>query len=238
MRKSKIRSALDAGVRNLLKGPEETDSKMDSSEPIRLVSRSTISLPPPSLLPLAKGQTVRLLVWSPMSGLPLRATMSLKLAAGGIVIGRVGHARVVVAHVLDEDENQHTVLVLACIHAAAKLIAAARPEGGVKLGFLQRHRYFLSRFAPDAGAPRRDDLLIQSGTHATMAHRCEHLPMPAPAPQPPVNPSATPGSMGPQSGDRSEALFRLKLGWPVYYCGLSQDENFPGHKGPTADNEP
>ena len=66
---------------------------------IRLVSRSTISLPLPSLaaslksgkseslLALASGAMIFLLIWSPMSLLPFRATMSLKPAPGGIVIG-------------------------------------------------------------------------------------------------------------------------------------------------------
>ena len=69
---------------------------------IRLVSRSTISLPLPSLsaslksgmsdslLALASGAMIFLLIWSPMSGLPLSATMSSKLAPGGMVIGAYG----------------------------------------------------------------------------------------------------------------------------------------------------
>gem|GEM_PF-3347293 len=66
---------------------------------IRLVSRSTISLPLPSLaaslksgksessLALASGAMIFLLIKSPMSLLPLRATMSSKLAPAGMVIG-------------------------------------------------------------------------------------------------------------------------------------------------------
>ncbi len=69
---------------------------------IRLVSRSTISLPLPSLvaslksgmsdslLALASGPRIFLLIWSPMSGLPLSATMSAKPAPGGMVIGAKG----------------------------------------------------------------------------------------------------------------------------------------------------
>ena len=38
------------------------------------------------LLALASGAMIFLLIWSPMSLLPLRATMSLKLAPGGTVI--------------------------------------------------------------------------------------------------------------------------------------------------------
>src|SRR6266436_3725061 len=81
---------------------------------IRLVRRSTISLPVPSLvaslksgmsdslLALASGAMIFLLIWSPMSGLPLRATMSLKLAPRGDHDRGVGHAGVFVADVLDE----------------------------------------------------------------------------------------------------------------------------------------
>jgi hypothetical protein len=62
------------------------------------VSRSTFSLPSPSLvaslksgkseslLALASGAMIFLLIWSPMSIVPLRATMSLKLAPSGTVI--------------------------------------------------------------------------------------------------------------------------------------------------------
>jgi len=69
---------------------------------IRLVSRSTISLPLPSfgaslksgmsdsLFSLASGAMIRLLIWSPMSLLPFSATMSWKLAPGGMVIGAYG----------------------------------------------------------------------------------------------------------------------------------------------------
>ncbi len=77
----------------------EKSSAGFSKMAIRLVSRSTISLPLPSLvaslksgmsdslLALASGAMIFLLIWSPMSGLPLSATMSLKLAPGGMVIG-------------------------------------------------------------------------------------------------------------------------------------------------------
>jgi len=43
-----------------------------------------------SLLALASGPMIFLLIWSPMSGLPLSAIMSLKLAPSGIVIGAYG----------------------------------------------------------------------------------------------------------------------------------------------------
>jgi hypothetical protein len=51
----------------------------------------------------------------------------MKLAPGGMVMGREGLAGVLVADVLDEQQDEDVVLVLAGIHAAAKLIAA-RPE--------------------------------------------------------------------------------------------------------------
>jgi len=40
-----------------------------------------------SLLAAASGPRIFLLIWSPMSLLPLSATMSAKLAPGGMVIG-------------------------------------------------------------------------------------------------------------------------------------------------------
>ena len=98
---------------------------------MRLVSRSTFSLPLPSfsaslksgmsdsLLALASGAMIFLLIWSPMSVLPLSATMSLKLAPLGMVIGGVGLTGVLVADVLDEEQDEDVVLVLAGIHAAA-----------------------------------------------------------------------------------------------------------------------
>ena len=78
----------------------EKSSAWFSKMAIRLVSRSTFSLPLPSfaaslksgmsdsLFALARsGAMIFLLIWSPMSVLPLSATMSLKLAPLGIVIG-------------------------------------------------------------------------------------------------------------------------------------------------------
>jgi hypothetical protein len=50
--------------------------------------------------------------------------MSLKLAPGGIVIGAWGLARVLVADVLDEQQDEDVILVLTGIHAAAKLVTA------------------------------------------------------------------------------------------------------------------
>ena len=70
---------------------------------IRFVSLSTFSLPSPnlvgiieigkideSLFAFASGAMIFLLIWSPMSGLPFNATISLKLAPSGIVIGAYG----------------------------------------------------------------------------------------------------------------------------------------------------
>ena len=69
-----------------------------------------------------------------MSGLPLSATMSLKLAPFGNRDRRVGHAGVFVADVFDEEQDEDVVLVLAGIHAAAQFVATG-PEGGVEFGF-------------------------------------------------------------------------------------------------------
>ena len=52
--------------------------------------------------------------------------------------GKVAAVAVLVGDVLDEQHEQDVVLVLACIHAAAEFIAG-RPEGGVKVGFLDCH---------------------------------------------------------------------------------------------------
>jgi hypothetical protein len=43
-----------------------------------------------SLLALASGAMIFLLIWSPMSLVPLSATRSLKLAPGGMLIGANG----------------------------------------------------------------------------------------------------------------------------------------------------
>ena len=53
---------------------------------------------------------------------------------------RVGLAGVFVADVLDEQQDEDVILVLAGVHAATELVAAG-PEGGVELGFLERHVY-------------------------------------------------------------------------------------------------
>jgi hypothetical protein len=64
--------------------------------------------------------------------------MSLKLEPGGMVIGAYGTPSVFVANVLNEEQDEDVVLVLAGVHAAAQLIAA-RPQGGIQFGFLERH---------------------------------------------------------------------------------------------------
>ena len=80
------------------------------------------------------------LILSPMSLLPLSATMSLKLAPLGMVTGgaKSSLVAVFVGDVFDEQHEQDVVLVLAGIHAAAQFIAGG-PEGGVEVGFLDGH---------------------------------------------------------------------------------------------------
>ena len=46
----------------------------------------------------------------------------------------IRHARVFVADVLDEQQNEDVVLVLTGVHAAPQFVAA-RPEGCVEFGF-------------------------------------------------------------------------------------------------------
>src|ERR1019366_328682 len=128
----------------------EKSRALFSNMATKLVSLSTISLPLPSLvaslksgmsdslLAFASGAMIFLLIWSPMSGLPLSATMSLKLEPGGMVIGAYGTPSVFVANVLNEEQDEDVVLVLAGVHAATELVAA-RPQGGIQFGFLERH---------------------------------------------------------------------------------------------------
>ncbi len=80
----------------------EKSSARFSKMAIRFVRRSTISLPLPSLeaslksgmsdslFALSSGAMIRLLIWSPISGLPLSATMSRKLDPSGTVISAYG----------------------------------------------------------------------------------------------------------------------------------------------------
>jgi len=51
---------------------------------------------------------------------------------------RVGNARVLVADVFDEQQNENVVLVLAGVHAATQFVAGL-PEGGVEFGFFDSH---------------------------------------------------------------------------------------------------
>ena len=51
---------------------------------------------------------------------------------------RVAAPGVLVGDVFDEQQDQHVVLVLAGVHAAAQFVAGL-PQGGVELGFLQGH---------------------------------------------------------------------------------------------------
>ena len=65
---------------------------------------------------------------------------------------RVGLAGVLVADVLDEQQDEDVVLVLAGVHAAAQLVAAG-PEGGVEFGFLEGHVYLgLTSTFPESAA--------------------------------------------------------------------------------------
>src|SRR5690606_8636978 len=61
---------------------------------------------------------------------------------------------VFVRDVLDEQHEQHVVLVLGGVHAAAQGVAAG-PDGGIEFGFLDGHAWFLWRYsASQAPAPR------------------------------------------------------------------------------------
>ena len=94
------------------------------------------------------------MIWSPMSVLPLSATMSAKLAPSGNRDRGVGLAGVFVADVFHEQQDEDVVLVLAGIHAAAQFVAAG-PEGGIEFGFLEGHPLLRSvRGGGLVGAPR------------------------------------------------------------------------------------
>jgi len=66
-----------------------------------------------------------------------------KAAALRDIEQRVPLARVLVRDVLDEQQDQHIVLVLRGIHTAAQLVAAS-PEGAIQVGFFYGHRVILS----------------------------------------------------------------------------------------------
>ena len=64
----------------------------------------------------------------------------------------VGLARVLVADVLDEEQDEDVVLVLTGVHAAAQFVAAG-PERGIELGFLEGHVYLgLTSTFPESAA--------------------------------------------------------------------------------------
>ena len=80
-----------------------------------------------------------LLIPSPISFVPLSATMSAKLPPGGTVISaKPSLSGVLVRDVLHEEQREDVVLVLGCVHAAAQLVAAL-PERGVEVGFSEGH---------------------------------------------------------------------------------------------------
>jgi len=71
-------------------------------------------------------------------GLALEGHHVGKAGASGNLDWCEGLAGEFVADVLDEQQDQHVVLVLAGVHAAAQLVARG-PEGGIQLGFLDGH---------------------------------------------------------------------------------------------------
>src|ERR1035437_8257977 len=91
-------------------------SDLFSKMAIRLVRRSTFSLPLPSLLSslksgmserrlaFSRGGMIFLLIWSPMSGLPFRATISFEASSWRNGDGGVGHLQAAVrgVHALQE----------------------------------------------------------------------------------------------------------------------------------------
>ena len=93
-----------------------------------------------SLLALASGAMIFLLIWSPMSRLALERDHVLEAGALGDRDRGERHVGVLVADVLDEQQDEDVVLVLAGVHAAAQFVAAG-PEGGVEFGFLEGHLY-------------------------------------------------------------------------------------------------
>jgi hypothetical protein len=74
---------------------------------------------------------------------------------------RIRHTGVFVADVLDEQQDQHVVLVLAGIHATAQFVAA-RPEGAIEFRFFDGHEDSFSDHAvivlpspPEIASPAR-----------------------------------------------------------------------------------
>ncbi len=133
----------------------EVELRASAKMLIRLVSRSTMACPSPSLLEsLKSGKSLRasralastsgamtcVLILSPMSLLPREREHVLEARALGDRDrrGEVVAVAVLVGDVLDEQHEQDVVLVLAGIHAAAQLVARG-PERGVEVGFLDGH---------------------------------------------------------------------------------------------------
>src|SRR5262249_7830989 len=117
---------------------------------MRLVSRSTISLPLPSLVASLKSGKVGQLVSIGQRGddllvdlvadvrFALECDHALEAGALGDDDRSERHAGIFVADVFDEQQDQDIILVLAGIHAAAQFVAAL-PERGVEFRFFQRH---------------------------------------------------------------------------------------------------
>ena len=103
-----------------------------------------------------------LLILSPISLSPLRATMSAKLPPSGTSISASGLPGVLVGDVLDEEQDEDVVLVLRGVHAAAQLVAAC-PEGAVEFGFLDGH-LSISLDGANARFRRRCYLLCHKST--------------------------------------------------------------------------
>ena len=116
---------------------------------MRLVSRSTFSLPSPSFteaLKSGKSAWLRLLVSGSErrndllvdlvvdSRLALQGDHGFEIGLIGDDDGCVGSACVLVADILDEEQLEDLVLVLAGVHTSAELITA-RSEGAIEFPF-------------------------------------------------------------------------------------------------------
>src|SRR5206468_3297349 len=85
-------------------------------------------------------------------GLALEGDHVLEAGARRDCDRSVGLARVLVADVLDEEQDEDVVLVLTGVHAAAKFVAAG-PKRGIELGFLKGHVYLgLTSTFPESAA--------------------------------------------------------------------------------------
>jgi len=83
---------------------------------------------------------IYVLMLSPISALPLRATVVLEAGTrwDGHRWRKVVRVAVLIGDVLDEQHEQDVVLLRAGIHPTTQLIARS-PKGGVKVGFLESH---------------------------------------------------------------------------------------------------